>query len=134
MPARRERLEVVGDRINIRKQVIMKFLDEEPGTGKGELCSRYIYEVENLNDGRKIILKRPASLNKGVDFTVHIENARFGNRGAVDMPSHSDIFQDLAGKISSNSADYEKVKGLIHKLYNCENLEPWEYTNLLTFR
>ena len=133
MPTRRERLEVIGDRKSIRKQVIIKFLEEEPGTGKGDLCSKYIYEVENLADGRKILLKRPASLNKGVDFTVHIENARFGNRGAIDMPSHSDIFQDLLEKKSSNPIDYEKVKALIHKLYNCENLESQDY-DILEFR
>ncbi len=133
MSTRREHLEVIGDRISIRKQVIMKFLEEEAGTGRGDLCSRYIYEVETLSDGRKILLKRPASLNKGVDFTVHIENARFRNRGQVDMPSHSNIFQHLLDKKSSNPDDYDKVKVLIHKLYNCENLEHQECA-ILDFR
>ena len=102
MPNHRDRLNVVGDRTSIRSQVIIRFLGEEPGTGKKDKCSKYIYEVEATHDGYKVILKRPASLNKGVDFTVHVEGIRFRQKGLVDMPSHSDITNDLSEKKISN--------------------------------
>jgi hypothetical protein len=132
MPIRREQLSVVsGDRVFVRRQVILKFLDEIAGTGKGDLCSKYVYEVEILQNGGKILLKRPAALNKGVDFTVHIEGARFRDRGMVDMPSHSDIFDDLSAKRSSNPIEYEKVRVLIRKIYSCEDIAIEEYESLL---
>jgi hypothetical protein len=93
-----KKLVVSGDRASIRRQVIMKFIKEEPGTGKAELCSKYIYDVEVTQDGSRIFLKRPASLNKGMDFSVHYEGIRFRNKGMVDMPSHSNIFTDLSLK------------------------------------
>ncbi len=130
MPTHREQLNATGNRAAIRKQVIMRFLDEEPGTGKGDFCSKYIYEVDTLNDGRKVLLKRPARLNKGMDFTVHVENGGFGKKGTVDRPSHKDILHDLASKKSSNPVEYEKVQVLIRRIYDCENVEPQEYQSI----
>lgn len=131
MPTYHKSLNVSGNRVSVRKQVILKFLDEQPGTGKGDLCAKYIYEAETLRDGKKIYLKRPANLNKGVDFTVHIEGARFRNKGMVDMPSHQNIFDDLSEKRSSNPSEYEKVKELIRKIYNCEDIATEEYEELV---
>lgn len=122
-----EKLSVSGTRGQIRRQVITKFLDEEPGTGKGENCSKYIYEVEKLNNGDCIFIKRPASLNKGVDFTVHVENIMFRERGFVDMPSHNDIIEDLELKKENDANEYEKVKTLINKIYNCEEVSENEF-------
>lgn len=134
MPNTRKQLNINGsNRAEIRRQIITEFLNEIPGKGKGELCSKYIYEVECLNDGTKILLKRPASLNKGVDFTVHVENAVFRNRGMIDMPSHQNIFDDLTAKKSSNPKQYEKVKILIKRIYSCEHIDA-EEVRYLSFK
>jgi hypothetical protein len=130
MPNYREQLAVNGDRTNIRRQVIMKFLEEEPGMGKGENCSKYIYEVEDVSNGGKIFLRRPAVLNKGMDFTVHAENVRFRERGLVDMPSHSNIAADLLLKKETESIKYVRVSELIQRIYRCENIRPYEFDNI----
>ena len=71
----------------------------------------------------KIYLKRPAVLNKGVDFTVHVEDIRFRQEGAsVDMPSHSDIVDDLIAKLNADPSIYSNIKELITDLYNCRNV------------
>lgn len=130
MPITQAKLSVDGTRKEIRNQVIMKFLSEEPGTGKGDKCSKYIYEVEKLKNGNKVYLRRPASLNKGVDFTVHIENIKFRAKGIVDMPSHNDIIEDLRLKLMENPYEYKKVKVIINKLYSCENISESEYSKV----
>ena len=130
MPIRREKLSVNGTRKEIRNQVILKFLDEEPGTGRGEKCSKYIYDVESLKNGNKVYLKRPASLNKGVDFTVHIEDIKFRDRGIVDMPSHDNIIEDLKIKLKEDPNEYERVRNVINKLYNCKAITEGEYNKI----
>jgi hypothetical protein len=130
MPNHRNKLTVSGDRTSVRKQVIIKFLDEEPGTGTGENCSKYIYEVETTKKGNKVILKRPANLNKGMDFTVNVEGIRFKEKGLVSVPSHSVIIQDLTKKKEKDSTEYKKVKAVIRKIHNCEILEDKDYENI----
>ncbi|PWL53802.1 MAG: DNA adenine methylase [Clostridium cadaveris] len=125
-----ENLNVDGNRKEIREAVIKKFLNEEPGTGSGENCSRYRYDVEETSDGSKVYLRRPAPLNKGVDFEVHVENVRFREKGRVHMPSHSNIIQDLIDKKDHNSDEYQKVMNIINKLYNCEIVKEAEYRNI----
>lgn len=110
-------------RDEIRRHVIGCFLSEDPGTGKGEKCSQYIYEVERLN-GRSIVLKRPAFLNKGVDFTVHVEGVQFRTRGpSRDMPSHSDIVNDLKAKQAHSPERYPLIQRLIIALYDCRDVD-----------
>ncbi len=71
----------------------------------------------------RIFLKRPAVLNKGVDFTVHVEDIRFRQKGAsFDMPSHSDIVDDLIAKLNADPSIYSNIKELITDLYNCRNV------------
>ena len=114
-----------------RKSLILEFLKEEAGTGKGELASRYRYYVEILKNGEKIYLNRPATLNYGMDFTVHLENTQFRLQGpARDMPSHSNIIDDLKQKQLENFCEYEKVKKILNKLYNCEFVNEEEYSNI----
>jgi hypothetical protein len=124
-------LKVNGNRANIRKQTITAFLDEEPGTGKGELCSRYTYNVEKLESGEMVYLRRPAALNKGVDFEVHVEGIEFRARGARrTMPSHNNIVEDLIIKKNESSRKYAKVKKIINKLYECKRVTQAEYRNI----
>jgi len=120
---------VSGNRAEIKKAVITKFLEEQPGTGKKELSSKYEYSVETLSNGSKILLKRPTR-NKGFDFTVHAEGIQFALKGVKDRPSHNHIVEDLKIKQTSNVSEYEKVKRLINKIYNCENINDQEYLNI----
>ena len=66
-----------SSREELRKIVIFKFMEEKPGLGKGNDTSRYRYNVEILNDGRRIYLTRPAYLKKGFDFRINVENTLF---------------------------------------------------------
>lgn len=126
-----KKLQVKGNRESIRKQVVTMFLKEEPGTGKGENSSKYRYDVEILNDGSKIYLRRPAPLNKGFDFEIHVENIKFRDRGRVHMPSHSDIVEDLKIKKEHDMGEYCKVSKIINKIYNCENILDLEYLDII---
>lgn len=120
-----------NDRKEIRKQVISKFLEEEPGTGTGENTSRYTYIVEELMNSDKVLLKRPASLNKGVDFEIHVEGIQFRDRGRnINMPRHSDIINDLKQKKDENNMEYDKVIEIINKLYRCEEVSENEYRDI----
>lgn len=114
-------------RREIRKELIDHFLDEEPGEGRGELCSHYIYYVEVLADKRRVFLKRPAPLNKGFDFEVHVEGLNFGESRRTTMPSHAAILRDLSLKKSENPQDFLRVKELIADIYNCNELKDIEY-------
>ena len=88
--------DLVFRRNELRKIVINKFLTEEPGTGRGEKASMYMYLVEKLKDGRHIYLTRPARLRLGFDFLIHVKGERF--KGGGDNPAHDDIYDDLMRK------------------------------------
>lgn len=122
-----------GDsRKTYRNNLILKFLEEEAGTGKGELSSKYKYNVETTCSGRKVYLLRPANLNKGMDFTVHLENIQFRSKGAFkDRPTHSEIIQDLINKKNENPREYEKVKPIIQRLFLCQPVYDYEYQNII---
>lgn len=117
---------VKGDRKEIRDKLIIEFLREAPGTGKGELTSKYIYWVEWLSDGRRIFLKRPARLNKGMDFEINVENTYFGTKRKTTMPSHEDVLNDLIKKRSENPVDFGKVNNLIDILYKTNAIKDHE--------
>ena len=127
---RLEMVGITGDRKEIRRKVIERFLEEEPGSGTGDKSSKYIYDVEVLEDGSKIFLRRPAPLNKGVDFEVHVDNVRFRAKGRISMPSHSDIIIDLNEKKIDNPKEYMKVSRIINKLYRCDAVEDEEYRDI----
>src|ERR1700740_1882082 len=117
----------------IKDTLINEFLKELPGTGKDELTSKYYYYVEKTANGTDIYLKRPARLNKGMDFEVHAkhiifenENWETGNVRKSSMPSHSTILDDLETKKKENPEEYKKVSELIKRIYNCENVSDAE--------
>lgn len=110
-----------------RYNLILEFLKESPGTGSGELSSKYIYFVEYLKNGKRIYLKRPAIRNYGMDFTVHLENSKFKYS---NIPAHSEIIEDLLQKKSENFIEYKKVKIILNKLYNCEIVNENEYLDI----
>ena len=49
-----------GTRNDVRKRVLEVLMEEAPGTGAGELSSKYTYYVETLEDGNRVYLSRPA--------------------------------------------------------------------------
>lgn len=125
-----KQLYVTGDRTQIRRQVINAFLDEEAGTGTGENAAKYIYEVEELEDGKVVFLKRPAMLNKGFDFEVNVSDTNFGLLRRTSMPSHSVILVDLKEKKDKAPVESEKARLLIERIYRCENISNAEYREL----
>ncbi|QNL23180.1 DNA adenine methylase [Hyphobacterium sp. CCMP332] len=108
-------------REEIRRQVVNEFLEEIPGTGIGESTSKYRYDVERLSNGNRIYLKRPAFNNKGFDFEIHVEGEEFGGR-IKTRPRHEDIVKDLELKKNESSTEYDKLKQLISKVFNCQNI------------
>lgn len=103
------------------------FASEDPGTVND--VSRYTYYVETLNDGSRIYLRRPAPLNKGIDFTVNAENYRFPAGGrSLHNPSHDNIFTMLRQKREENSVLYDaRVKPMIERIFNVEAIDNADY-------
>lgn len=128
-----------NSREEYHRKLIMLFLDEEHGTE--DEVSSYNYYVETLHDPNqnRIYLKRPTQLNKGVDFEVRVDtiNFRYGKHGneisTGNRPSHDDIFNAIQAKIEANHEESLKLKALITKVYNCEEV-PYEDTLFYDFQ
>jgi hypothetical protein len=110
-----------NSRIELRRNVVNLFLQEEPGTGKGPATSRYIYYVEKIANGNRIYLTRPAYLNKGFDFVVAVENTSFSS--GRNVPSQEDVFRDLVKKKKENPSSYERLYRAICSVYDCKSPE-----------
>lgn len=108
----------VGNRVQMRKALISCFLNETPGTGRGDSSSRYQYNVEKYGK-YGIYLKRPTQLNKGFDFTVNIEGLYFKKNRRYSNPSHQDIFGALTYCLETYPEEYDAVKKAIVDIYNC---------------
>lgn len=107
------------NRTDYRKNLILKFIEEKPGTGSGNLASRYLYNVECFNN-YAIYLKRPTRLNKGFDFTVNISNIYFPGKRKHSNPSHSDIINILKYVKEKNKEEYSIIIDIINDIYNCK--------------
>jgi len=107
-----------NSRNELRRKVIDQFFKEEAGTGTGDKTSRYTYFVEELQNGNRIFLTRPAYLKKGFDFVIRVEDAVFSN--GRDNPSHDDIFEDLKKKKKENPVHYNRLHDAMIRVYNCE--------------
>jgi hypothetical protein len=119
-----------SSRRQLRDIVIFKFMEEEPGLGSGDNASKYRYNVEILNDGRRIYLTRPAYLKKGFDFRINVENTTFMTK--KEYPKHDDIFDDLRLKSKEDPILYKKLHMAIDCVFNCKDpaeILP-EYENL----
>lgn len=126
MPRYEENLSIenIGSRNDIRMKVVNALSLEEPGEGKGELASKYIYYVETLNDGRRIYLRRPAFLHNGFDFVVCIENINFNPSGRKrDYPTHDDILDDLKAKYDEDPKKYEYLYVALSAIYSCAYID-----------
>jgi len=106
-------------RVELRKLVVYKFLEEEAGLGRGDDASHYRYNVETLSDGRRVYLTRPAYLKKGFDFRINVEGTVF--QTGHEYPKHDDIFNDLRLKRAENPATGRRLHQAIERVYNCED-------------
>ena len=132
------------NRVDIRKEMIDLFLNETAGTGKGNLCSKYQYDVEQIsNTPYSIFLIRPARLNKGIDFTVHVGGGlqfkKFSKTGKVNaqdqlkfkidsVPRHDCI--EAALQNCTNNANYNNVKTAMRNIYNCQQYNMASVANI----
>lgn len=110
-----------GDRNAIRKAVVEVFLEEQPGCGGGDSASKYRYNVEMLQDGRRVFLTRPAYLKKGFDFLIHLECATF--QTGRDHPKHDDIKDDLATKLREDKDECRQLYSALCRVWACEDPE-----------
>lgn len=117
-----------NNRKKIRDHVVDVFKSEQPGTGTGELSTKYTYYVETLTNGNRIFLTRPAFLNKGFDFVVRVENTPFGNN--QNNPRHIDIINDLLIKKDYDINIYDDLYNLIVDVYNCNDILPFQNRHL----
>lgn len=116
-----------NDRDLFRKEVITAFLDERPGTGKGEETSKYEYTIKVVNNHR-IFLKRPAQFNNGFDFTLHVEGINFNPHGrATSRPTHENILTDLAEKKAASAEQYGNLLHEIENLFTCSPLTGYTF-------
>jgi hypothetical protein len=107
------------NRNNLRSLVLAEFIKERAGTGKGEDTSKYRYMVEQLTSGNWLFLTRPAVLNKGFDFVIHVENHIFHQ--GKDNPTHDDLLEDLRCKKNNNPKQFDLVYQAIQRIYYCED-------------
>ena len=116
-----------NDRTEIRKIIINIFLDEIPGTGKGELTSKYHYIVKRKGD-QEVYLKRPAQFNNGFDFTLNVSNINFNPYGRkTTRPTHGNIIDDLILKKKNSNILFKELKLQIDKIYNCQDPDKVEF-------
>lgn len=119
------------NRTDVRKEMVMLFLDEVAGTGKGENTSKYNYIVASYRQ-YKIIIKRPGLLNKGFDFGVDIDGLKFKNtkNNGFHIPSHKDIINILQQVQFDYPENYDTIKYALNRLYNLENISSTEFENI----
>lgn len=133
MPIFHKQFQVSGTRENLRAQVVNIFLEELPGTGKGDDTTRYIYDVESTAHGEHVLLHRPAPLNKGMDFIVCTSHTRFSSgRRTFLNPSHRNILDDLLLKQAEHRVNTGYILSLITQLYECKELA-WNNLHLPPF-
>ena len=112
--------------------VVNYFSKEEAGKGTGDEAARYIYYVENLKDGNRVYLQRPANLHNGFDFLVCVENISYAKKGERyrNYPKHEDIGKDLQSKKKENKKEYSKLYSLLKKVFECRDIQDEEMTNI----
>ena len=121
-----------NSRIDFRQHLARVFLTEQPGSGN--VATRYYYRVEKDSvSGNYVYLLHPANLNKGFDFTIHIENQVFvhitkkGTQRKDDIPSHQNIVDDLLAKKAEDLALFMQMKPLLNKTFQCVSVDDTEY-------
>jgi len=116
------------DRKKIKDEVVDLFKSEKAGQGKGILATRVVYCVEQTED-ELIYLKRPAPLNKGFDFEVHLNKKLFFKK-QKSRPSHDCIITILKNLKQENIDIFSKTQKIIDEIYKCDesNISTINYT------
>nr|DAP89336.1 MAG TPA: hypothetical protein [Caudoviricetes sp.] len=124
-----------GSRNEVRMRVVDMLAIELPGTGNGDAASKYIYYVEQLNNGDRVYLQRPANLHNGFDFLVCVENENYAKpeERRRNYPKHDDLGYDLALKKQENPILYARLYDLLKKVYTCHDVEDIEMEGI-TFK
>lgn len=113
-----------NDRALLRKEIITAFLQEAPGTGRGDNASKYKYTVKTMT-GIEMFLQRPARFNKGIDFTLNVQGMDFysKNRRKTSKPSHDNIIEDLRNKKVENAYNYQILFNAIEQIFHCQDVQ-----------
>lgn len=139
-------------REEIRKEIVGWFLSEQAGKGTGKLTSRYRYIVETFND-YEILLDRPASFNRGIDFVIRIAKLRPDGRSikmpkireliklkyrkesqiSNSAPSHNDIYVSLSDIKNRNVSEFKKIKNVVKQLFDNSCVDINELNNINEF-
>lgn len=106
-----------------RLKVATLFVSETHGSSTTRTDYTYYVEQDSVS-GRRVYLQRPASLNKGFDFTIHVENAQFHYK---DIPRHDDLKNDLLAKKAEDPIAFAKLKVLFEKVFLCQPIDDAEY-------
>jgi hypothetical protein len=104
-------------RMEIKQSFAKLWLAEDP-------YMKYVYKVENCDDGTPIFLHRP-TYKHGLDFAVSVEGFRsILRKNKSPRPSHPDIIHDLKLKLRDYPKLEEDLFAAICAIYDCA--EPGE--------
>lgn len=119
-----------GTRNEVRLRVVEAFSYEMPGVA--DEPERYTYYVEELKDGNRVYLRRPANLHNGFDFLVCVENTNYAMPGERrrNYPKHTDLELDLESKRTENPRMYKKLYALLRKVYECHDVTDEEIDDI----
>lgn len=121
-----------GSRNEVRMRVVNRFATEPPGTGNGDRASAFTYYVEQLIDGKRVYLQRPANLHNGFDFLVCVENTNYAKPGERrrNFPKHEDIYEDLMLKKNENCDMYTMLYDLLERVFECHDVTEEEIASI----
>lgn len=112
----------VGGRNDVRRRIVETFLQESPGTGTGDLASKYEYCVATLADNRQVVLTRPANLKNGFDFLIRVPGFNFNPSGRQrDYPKHEELITDLETKKDLEPEKYLVLRSYIEQVFQCSS-------------
>ncbi len=110
-------IDVFNNRTDIREHILNQWISENPNT-------KYRYFVENLSDGNRIYLHRPAGLNKGCDFVIYVENILLWKNGNDKPPKHDFVLDDLRDKKNLlPQTDWNVILSAIEQIYRCNTFQ-----------
>lgn len=88
--------------------------------------------MEQLEDGNRVYLQRPAYLHNGFDFLVCVENTNYApmDHSIRNYPKHEDLRSDLVLKKLSDPIMYNRLYDLLLMVYECHDVYPNEYADI----
>lgn len=105
----------------IRMALLVQWGDEKPH-------AKYRYFVHTFADGSRLYIDRPAQINKGCDFIIHLENQFLCKNGNDRPPSHGYLWNDLESKQGKLSdSDWHSLCRAISQVHS---LQPPELSDV----